>query len=211
LRSKVLSLQFISLPSSSSQPPTGLIVCLHGWGANAEDAASLAPFFQLPDYQLLFPNAPFPFPHSDTGRAWYDLRSENMYAGLPESRELLISWLESLASTTGVPLSRTVLCGFSQGGAMTLDVGLKLPLAGLVVMSGYLHPDLLTTSAGDFPPSLIMHGRYDEVVPLAAAVKSREFTQSLGIKVDYHQFDMGHEVNREMLNVLHDFVKNLLG
>jgi phospholipase/carboxylesterase len=134
-----------------------------------------------------------------------------MYAGLPESRQLLITWLESLASTTGVPLSRTVLCGFSQGGAMTLDVGLKLPLAGLVVMSGYLHPDLLTTSAGDFSPTLIMHGRYDEVVPLAASVKARELTQSLGIKVDYHQFDMGHEVSREMLNVLHDFVKNLLG
>ncbi len=133
-----------------------------------------------------------------------------MYAGLPESRELLMSWLESLASTTGVPLSRTVLCGFSQGGAMTLDVGLKLPLAGLVVMSGYLHPDLLTTSAGDFPPTLIMHGRYDQVVPLAAAVKSREFTNSLGITVDYHEFDMGHEVSREMLNVLHNFVKNLL-
>lgn len=211
MRSKVLSLQFISLPPSSSQPPTGLIVCLHGWGANAEDTASLAPFFQLPDYQFLFPNAPFPFPHSDTGRAWYDLRSENMYAGLPESRQLLISWLESLASTTGVPLSRTVLCGFSQGGAMTLDVGLKLPLAGLVVMSGYLHPDLLTTSAGDFPPSLIMHGRYDEVVPLAAAVKSREFTESLNMKVDYHEFDLGHEVSREMLNLLHNFVKNHVG
>ncbi|HYW20718.1 MAG TPA: alpha/beta hydrolase [Nodularia sp. (in: cyanobacteria)] len=206
-----MSLQFISLPPSSSQPPAGLIVCLHGWGANAEDAASLSPFFNLPDYQFLFPNAPFPFPNSPTGRAWYDLRSENMYEGLAESQELLINWLQSLESSTGVPLSRTILSGFSQGGAMTLDVGLKLPLAGLVVMSGYLHPDIVTRPKGDFPPTLIMHGRADEVVPLSAALKIRSATESLGIVAEYHEFDMGHEIRPEMLDVLRNFVVKLIG
>ncbi|MEA5582461.1 alpha/beta hydrolase [Nodularia harveyana UHCC-0300] len=205
-----MSLQFISLPPSGSQPPAGLIVCLHGWGANAEDTASLAPFFKLPNYQFLFPNAPFPFPNSSTGRAWYDLRTENMYVGLEESRQLLIDWLQSLESSTGVPLSRTILSGFSQGGAMTLDVGLKLPLAGLVVMSGYLHPDLVNTASGDFPPTLIMHGTSDEVVPLSAALKTRQFTESLGMAVDYQEFDLGHEVSTEMLDVLHNFANNLL-
>ncbi|GAX34170.1 alpha/beta hydrolase [Nodularia sp. NIES-3585] len=204
-------MQFISLPPSTSQPPAGLIVCLHGWGSNAEDAASLAPFFNLPNYQFLFPNAPFPFPHSPTGRAWYDLRKENMYAGLGESQQLLIDWLLSLESSTGVPLSRTILTGFSQGGAMTLDVGLKLPLAGLVVISGYLHPDLVKTTKTDLPPTLIMHGRYDEVVPLPAALKTREVAESLGIAVEYHEFDMGHEIRPEMLNVLRNFVVNLMG
>ncbi|MEA5514676.1 alpha/beta hydrolase [Nodularia sp. UHCC 0506] len=205
-----MSLQFISLPPNSSQTPAGLIVCLHGWGSNAEDAASLSPFFNLPNYQFLFPNAPFPFPHSPTGRAWYDLRMENMYEGLAESRQLLIDWLQSLESSTGVPLSRTILSGFSQGGAMTLDVGLKLPLAGLVVMSGYLHPDIVTTAKGDFPPTVIMHGRYDEVVPLTAALKAREAAESLGIAVDYHEFNTGHEIRPEMLAVLRNFVINLI-
>ncbi|WP_414549477.1 alpha/beta hydrolase [Anabaena sp. CCY 0017] len=203
-------MQFISLPPSTSQPPAGLIVCLHGWGSNAEDAASLAPFFNLPNYQFLFPNAPFPFPNSPTGRAWYDLRQENMYEGLAESQQLLINWLQSLESSTGVPLSRTILSGFSQGGAMTLDVGLKLPLAGLVVMSGYLHPDIATTAKGDFPPTVIMHGRYDEVVPLRAALKTREVTETLGIAVEYHEFDTGHEVRPEMLDILRNFVINLI-
>ncbi|MDB9445392.1 alpha/beta hydrolase [Anabaena sp. CS-542/02] len=206
-----MSLQFISLPRSTPQPPTGLIVCLHGWGANAEDIASLSPFFKLPDYQFVFPNAPFPFPNSSTGRAWYDLRMENMYVGLPESRELLMGWLQSLESITGVPLSQTILCGFSQGGAMTLDLGLKLPLGGLVVMSGYLHPDLTTTTKADFPPCLIMHGRYDQVVPLAAAVKAREFMESLGVGVQYHEFDVGHEIQPQMLDVLRNFVVNVIG
>ncbi|MFN6571031.1 alpha/beta hydrolase [Dendronalium sp. ChiSLP03b] len=204
-------MQFVTFPPSTSQPPVGLIVTLHGWGANAEDVASLLPFFRLPEYQFIFPNAPYPYPYSSIGRAWYDLRMENMYQGLAESRQLLIDWLQSLESTTGVPLSRTILSGFSQGGAMTLDVGLNLPLAGLIVMSGYLHPDVETTTKSSFPPTLIMHGRNDEVVPLQAALKARETVESLGVATEYHEFDMGHEISPQMLDVLRNFVVNAIG
>ncbi|WP_438822898.1 alpha/beta hydrolase [Nostoc favosum] len=193
-----------------SQPPAGLIVTLHGWGANAEDVASLLPLLNLPDYQFVLPNAPYPYPYSPVGRAWYDLRVENMYQGLAESRQLLIDFLQSLESTTGVPLSRTILSGFSQGGAMTLDVGSKLPLAGLAIMSGYLHPDAVTADQKGIPPILISHGRYDEVVPLQAALKARETLKSLKVAVEYHEFDMGHEINLQTLEVLQNFVVNII-
>ena len=95
---------------------------------------------------------------------WYDLETED-YVGLAESRQMLTDWLESLESSTGVPLSRTILSGFSQGGTMILDVGVKLPVAGLVSMSGYLHAP--PKPVGDrLPPLLMMHGRQDPVVPL---------------------------------------------
>jgi phospholipase/carboxylesterase len=204
-------LQFVTFPPSTSRPPVGLIVTLHGWGANAEDVASLLPFFRLPEYQFIFPNAPYPYPYSAIGRAWYDLRTENMYEGLTESRQQLIDWLQSLESSTGVPLSRTILSGFSQGGAMTLDVGLKLPLAGLVVMSGYLHPGAETTDQSNLPPTLIMHGTKDEAVPLQAAIKARDTLKSLGVMTEYYEFDMGHEISREMLEVLRNFVVNAIG
>ncbi len=195
------------------QVPKGLIVTLHGWGANADDVASLLPFFNLPDYQFIFPNAPFPFPNSSVGRAWYDLRMENMYQGIAESRQELIDWLLSLESSTLVPLSRTILSGFSQGGAMTLDVGLTLPLAGLISMSGYLHPgagtNVETQNTKSLPPVLITHGRQDTVVPLQAAIRARETLESLGVAVQYHEFDMGHEIRPEMLEVLQNFVMNV--
>ncbi|PMB53293.1 serine esterase [Fischerella thermalis CCMEE 5201] len=209
--SKYLSLEFIQVPPTTGKVPKGLIVALHGWGANAEDLASLAPFLNLPDYQFLFPNAPFPHPYSPIGRAWYDLSAENMYEGLTESRQLLIDWLLSLESSTGVPLSRTVLSGFSQGGAMTLDVGLKLPFAGLVVMSGYLHPGAVpdaTSTTTASPPVLIMHGRYDQVVPLRAALKAKETLELLKIAVQYYEFDMGHEIQLPMLELIRNFVVN---
>jgi phospholipase/carboxylesterase len=187
------TLDFIKFSPKTEQNPSALIVTLHGWGANAQDVASLLPYLNLPDYEFLLPNAPYPYPYSPTGRSWYDLRDENMYEGLTESRQMLIDWLQSLESVTGVPLSRTILSGFSQGGAMTLDVGLNLPLAGLVVMSGYLHPGIENLKHSSFPPTLIMHGRQDQVVPLSAAIKAKAVAESLGVAVDYHEFDMGHE------------------
>ncbi len=204
-------LDFIRVSPPAKQIPKALIVTLHGWGANAQDVASLIPYINLPDYEFLLPNAPYPYPYAETGRAWYDLRTENMYAGLVESKQLLIDWLQSLEANTGVPLSRTILSGFSQGGAMTLDVGLSLPLAGLVVMSGYPHPSVATLNPGNFPPTLIMHGTKDEVIPLQAAIKSRDMAKSLGVAVEYHEFEMGHEINLPMLEALRTFVVKTIG
>ncbi|BAY89429.1 MULTISPECIES: alpha/beta hydrolase [unclassified Tolypothrix] len=204
------TLEFISVPPETEQAPLGLIVTLHGWGANADDVASLLPFFDLPDYHFVFPNAPYPYPYAPIGRAWYDLRSENMYEGLPESRQILTDWLLSLENVTGVPLSRTVLSGFSQGAAMTLDVGLNLPLAGLVAMSGYLHPDAGKVAKNSFPPTLITHGTQDQVVPLLAAVKARDTLESIGVEVQYQEFNMGHEIGQQMLDLLRNFVVNAI-
>ena len=72
------TLDFIRVSPPKNQTPDALIVTLHGWGANAQDVASLIPHVNLPDYEFLLPNAPYPYPYADTGRAWYDLRTENM-------------------------------------------------------------------------------------------------------------------------------------
>lgn len=184
-----------------------MIVALHGWGANAEDLSDLAPFLNLPGYQFLFPNAPFPHPYSSVGRAWYDFQQNE---GIHESRQLLIDWLSGLESETGVPLSRTILSGFSQGGAMTLDVGLNLPLAGLVSLSGYLHPIAEEKKADAFPPTLIVHGTRDSVVPITAAENARDMLTSLGVAVQYQELNMGHEVIPAVLNLMRSFVLQVM-
>ncbi len=203
------TLDFITVPPQTGQAKLGVVITLHGWGANAQDVASLLPFFNLPEVEFLFPNAPFPYIYSALGRQWYDLRVENQFEGLTESRKLLMDWLQTIEQSTGVPLSRTILSGFSQGGAMTLDVGLSLPVAALVDMSGYLHPGV-ATNAKNIPPTLIMHGRQDEVVPLSAALQVRDTLESLGGAVEYHEFDMGHEISPHMLEIFRDFVLEVL-
>lgn len=199
------SLQFISIPPKNGQVPAGLIVCLHGYGGNAQDLASKVPALNLPKYQFLFPDAPFPHPSESGGRQWYNLESQDDQ-GLISSRQRLTDWLKSLESTTGIPLSRTILSGFSQGGAMTLDVGFTLPLAGLVSLSGYLHSKPKPSAGESFPPVLIIHGRQDRVVPLGEAQRARDSLRAVGVPVRYQEFDMGHEIQPAVLAVMRNFV-----
>jgi phospholipase/carboxylesterase len=113
-----------------------------------------------------------------------------------------------LPESTGIPLSQTILLGFSQGGAMTLDVGLSLPLAGLVCLSGYLH-EITTKSNQPIAPVLIVHGRQDQVVPLMAAQTARDTLLSLGAKVKYVEYDMGHEIRPSAITEIQKFVLSL--
>lgn len=137
------------------------------------------------------------------GKAWYALETED-YQGLEESREILTDWLKSLETTTGIPLQRTILSGFSQGGAMTLDVGVTLPFAGLVSLSGYLHSE--PEPAGVVPPVLIAHGRQDTVVPLRAAHQARDVLTALGVPVQYREFNTGHQILPAEILLMRSFV-----
>jgi phospholipase/carboxylesterase len=180
---------------------------LHGWGANAEDLAPLASILDLPDYQYLFPNAPLPHPQVPNGRAWYDLETNN-YQGLSESRQILQAWLQSLPSKTGIQAENTILAGFSQGGAMTLDVGLQMPLAGLCSLSGYLHSHPAPNNSS-YPPVAIFHGTQDAVVPVGAARMARNELMAIGAKVDYYELQMGHEITPETIDLLQQFILRL--
>jgi len=212
-----LSLQAITVPPTTGQPPQGAIVILHGWGANAQDVLSLANFIDLPDYQMVFPDAPFAHPQVTGGKMWYNFPSNFQFQStegfrdrpdLSASRQSLTEFLTALPAQTGVPLTQTILGGFSQGGAMTLDVGLSLPLAGLMVLSGYLHAPLQLAGTS-FPPVLMVHGRQDAVVPLSAAHQAKDGLQNLGVKLQYVEFDMGHEIQPVVLEQMQSFAKDL--
>jgi phospholipase/carboxylesterase len=214
-RSGTLSLQAIPI-LPKNEHPQGLVVILHGWGANARDVAALAGFVHLPHYQLLFPNAPFPYPYAPEGRVWYNFPSDYSFLGkaefrnqpeLQESRKQLTDWLYSLEESTGIPLSRTILGGFSQGGAMTLDVGLHLPLAALMVLSGYLHAPIKAGESIARPPVLMVHGRQDQVVPLTAAWQARDRLLEMKVPVQYHELDMGHEIQPKVLSLMQSFIE----
>lgn len=202
-----MTINAISLLPSSGQPPARLIAILHGWGADARDLVPIANALNLPDCQFLFPNAPFSHPQVPGGRAWYALETED-FRGLLESRQYLQDWLLSLEAQTGVPLSQTALCGFSQGGAMVLDVGIGLPVAGISSLSGFLHSKP-QVSESPLPPVLMVHGRQDPVVPIQAARQARDELVALGAKVQYQELDMGHEIPPPVVGLLQDFLAGL--
>lgn len=198
------TIEAISAIPNDTQP-TYLLVVLHGWGANYQDFVPFAKVLNLPGFGYMFPNAPFAHFQVPGGRAWYALENKD-FTGLAESRQLLLDWLTSLESSTGVPLERTIMAGFSQGGAMTLDVGLTLPLAAVCSFSGYLHYEPQVQLNKTYPPTIIIHGRQDSVVPIEAAVKAKEELSKIGVKVKYHEFEMAHEVRDEAIALFQQFI-----
>ena len=195
-----------------------LIVLLHGWGANAQDVAGLIEAISMisaPTRGLL-PDAPFEHPQVPGGRAWYsfpagyDFQSPHDFAAqadLQESRQRLGDWMRSLPEQTGIPLEKTIMGGFSQGGAMTLDVGPSLPLAAMLILSSYSHAPIAQCVTPR--PALILHGRQDPVVPLPKALDTKAQLEQQGLTVSYHEFDMGHEVSLDALKVASQFCQAL--
>jgi phospholipase/carboxylesterase len=202
-------LDIIFVPARTDTP-VGSIVVLHGWGANHHDLGDLVPYFNLHEYQFLFPNGIFDHEYSDDGKMWYSFTgagqlNDRSKTQLATSHEVLSDWVQSLPDSTGVPLDRTWIAGFSQGGAMTLEIGLDLPVAGLIVMSGYLHPDRSKPHL-DAPPVSIVHGIQDDVVPISAARLSRDKLTQWGVKVRYQEFEMGHSIVPAVLDEIRNFI-----
>lgn len=203
-----------AIPEAAPADSDKLIVLLHGWGANAQDVAGLIEainMISIPTKALL-PDAPFNHPAVPGGRAWYnfppgyDFRMPHNFesqADLQESRQLLKAWLSSLPEKTGIPLEKTIMGGFSQGGAMTLDVGPQLPLAAMVILSSYSHAPIAQCITPR--PVLVIHGRQDPVVPLAKALDTKAQLEQQSLPVTYREFDMGHEVSLEALKVASQF------
>lgn len=195
-----------------------LIVLLHGWGANAQDVAGLIEAISMISvpFKGLLPDAPFPHPMVPGGRQWYgfppnyDFRMAHDFgaqADLQESRRLLTAWMRSLPEKTGIPLEKTFMGGFSQGGAMTLDVGPSLPLAAMMILSSYSHMPIAKCIT---PRSvLVIHGNQDPVVPVAKSVETKKQLEQQGQIVTYRTFDMQHEVSIDALKVASQFCVNI--
>ena len=206
--------------------PVASIIVLHGLGADGNDFVPIAEELRLDPVgpvRFIFPHAPVRPVTINGGmamRAWYDLLQADLVrredeTGLRASR-LDIEALIARERQRGVPASRIVLMGFSQGCAMTLLTGLRHAerLAGLVGLSGYL--PLADTSAAERAaasvalPVFLAHGRGDGVIPLSRATASRDVLQALGCVVEWHEYPMAHSVcpqevadlNRWLLSVL---------
>jgi phospholipase/carboxylesterase len=100
----------------------------------------------------------------------------------------------------GIPASRVVLAGFSQGGVMSLHVGLRYPkkLAGMMVLSGYLplaqRVAKERSAENGSAPIFMGHGREDPVIPIAAAKSSRLHLVKFGYRIEWHEYRMQHTV-----------------
>ena len=197
-----MSVEAIELETGAK--PEAAVIWLHGLGADGHDFEPIVPELGLErPVRFVFPHAPIRPVTINQGmrmRAWYDILQlgggPEDEAGLRASQKLT----EELIRSQGLPASRIVLAGFSQGGAIALLTALRYSerLAGVMALSTYLPlaPKLAAerSKANSDVPIFMAHGSYDDLIPMGRAQASRDALNALGYPVEWHDYPMPHSV-----------------
>ena len=206
--------------------PDAAVIWMHGLGDDGRGWSEVVPSLRLPAdlaVRFVFPHAPVMPVTINNGmrmRAWYDIRQANLddradLEGVHRSRELVDALLAREASR-GIAMRRTLLAGFSQGGAIALYAGLRLPerLAGIVALSTYLiageRLEAEASAANRDVPIFMAHGLYDPVVQLAWAERSRDWLKDGGWPVEWHAYPMEHAAVLEEILAAGAFIARAL-
>jgi phospholipase/carboxylesterase len=216
-----------TLERETAPDPRWTVLWLHGLGADGNDFAPIVPELVRsgwPALRFVFPHAPQRAVTINGGarmRAWYDIRSTDFASGNLANRADEQGVRESVAqvealiareTSRGIPASRLLLAGFSQGGAIALAAGLRreAPLAGLIALSAYLpmhdRAAQTVTPQARTQPLFMAHGTQDPVVPVAAGEHSAALLRELGFSVDWHRYPMPHSVCAEEIRDLGDWM-----
>jgi len=199
------------------------VVLSHGYGATGADLVPLAAMLGQSDpilaqrVRFLFPEAPYDLAEIGMpgGRAWWnldvwklqqavasgtyrDLVNESP-AELPATRAAFQDMLKQCAESTGVPLTRTILGGFSQGAMLSTDACLHAveKPAGLIVWSGSLINQIVWRERMSHLKGLKVyqsHGKFDPILPFELAVQLRQELTAAGNTVTFLEFAGGHEI-----------------
>ena len=193
------------LISLNSESATNRLVLLHGWGADANDLLPVGKLLTegLTDrFEIVSLSAPEPHP-SGSGRQWYPLYPHE-WEQVPNAVLDLERRLTNLCFDQ-IPLERTLLLGFSQGGAMALELSIRKKFAGVFALSSYPHPDWQPLK--NMPPIFLFHGNMDQVVPKEASQKTFDILRNNGIKSNLYFFDGGHEINNDLIDHCKEIIK----
>jgi len=209
--------------------PSASVIWMHGLGADGNDFVPIVNEIELdgaPAIRFVFPHAPMRPVTINNGyvmRAWYDvsfgdLEGQSRLAderGVRESQAHITALIEREARR-GVAAQDIVLAGFSQGGAIALQTGLRHPqkLAGVMALSAYLPlaESLLQEAApaNKTTPIFMAHGTYDPVVPLMMGAGSMTLLTGLGYAVEWRQYPMPHSVCPEEIQDIGAWLRRVL-
>ena len=206
--------------------PQYAVIWLHGLGADGNDFVPLVNELDLSG----LPGIRFVFPHAKTMpvtinggyvmRAWYDISNADLSrredeGGLRASQRD-VEALIAREKARGIPASRIILAGFSQGCAMTLQTGMRHSekLAGMLCLSGYL--PLAGVAAAErsaeslATPIFMAHGTHDNVVPFVRAQQSAQVLKELGYQVEWHEYMMQHSLCLEEVQDISKWLRKVI-
>ncbi len=202
------------LEYSNKPNPTHAIIWLHGLGDTGHGWYPVAKELNLNKaVRFILPHAPIrPITLNQGSKmpGWYDIVSLDFknradQEGIEQSVEYIHTLIDELINE-GIPSHHIILAGFSQGGAIALQSGLRYPkkIGGILALSSYLpmheiipqkaHDANRTTAIG------MTHGIFDTVIPPHVALLTHNHLATLGYPITWKTYQMAHEACSEQLN-----------
>lgn len=191
-----------------ASPADAAVIWLHGLGADGHDFEPIVPDLALPGslaVRFVFPHAPsIPVSLNNGFRmpAWYDIVDMNLERradrdGLLASAARVAALIDR-ERERGIASERIVLAGFSQGGAVGLQLALTYPqrLGGLLALSTYFATgkEVVPHAASKGLPIEVHHGLFDPMVPELLGRMTVERLRDLGFEPAYRTYPMEHAV-----------------
>ena len=190
--------------------PKGSVIWMHGLGADCWDFVPVVKELGLPaDLPLRFifpqaPSRPITINNGQVMPGWYDISMGELQrkpdeAGVRQS-QAAIEQLIAREIERGIATDKIILAGFSQGGAIALQTGLRSrhTLGGIMALSTYLTlEDSLASEATIANANiaiLMAHGTQDPLIPLSLAMSSRAIMEARGYKIEWREYPMPHSV-----------------
>lgn len=186
------------------------VVMLHGRGSTAQSFLTLIDEFLHHGVMYLAPQA--------AHNSWYP---RSGYAPLEDNEPWFSSALDhvdsalDMAADAGVPLERTVLLGFSQGGCLGSEFVTRNPrrYGGLVILSGsLLGTETSDTYEGtiDGTPVFLGCSSNDPYVPAERVRDSAQMFEGLGGDVTSRLYgDLGHAISDDEIRTINTFIERL--
>jgi phospholipase/carboxylesterase len=182
-----------------------LLVLMHGYGSHEGDLFSLAPGLPL-DPVIASVRAPF---LAGPGHAWFPLGPDTPIheqgVAVDESAAAILKWLDTTESTS------IGLLGFSQGGAMALQLLRLMPerfryalaLAGFVVSVD--HPGDAALAALK-PPVFYGRGTADDRIPAAVVAVTEAWLPAHTTPTTRIYEGLGHGISNAELKDVNAFI-----
>jgi carboxymethylenebutenolidase len=170
-------------PGDNYEHPT--LVVLHGSGGY-RDFSALAHLITSQGYAVLVPHY-----FETTGTYWADAQSIARHA---------LTWAQAVADAISfaatlplVDAQRLALVGFSLGAYIAIAVAAEdMRVKAVVEFFGGI-PEPLAGRIRRLPPTLILHGDQDNVVPLSEGVRLRQLCEQRGVCVEMETYpNAGH-------------------
>ncbi|MCA0351532.1 MAG: dienelactone hydrolase family protein [Chloroflexi bacterium] len=196
---------------ASLETAAGVMIMVHGRGADAASILSLSQAFERPDWAYLAPQA--------DNHTWYPQRFiEPVAVNQPALDFALAAVGRAVAEAEAhkIPRNKIVVLGFSQGACLALEWVARYGqgLAGVIALSGGLigAGTHLTSYSTNLAGTTAFLGCSDRDFHIAAerVRESASVFEQAGAKVDLRLYpNMGHTVNDDEISAIQALLSKL--